>query len=413
MTASAAAEGQRLYLFSSNSTDLYLQDAINTLSQPAGSIIHFRYDRLYLQSTLWGQLAEGLRGCEVLLCLFNHQFLADNVGTPATDVIFPLRYGRLVDVEWDDSVAHFWVKLASPVQVDTEVGYGQMVHNLTTRLGAYLPTATPGVFAALGDGSPLPQSPSDQNAFRTVVEVISKTCLDASRMAFVQLDAVQEVDWSQQKFVSSPDVTSKLPAWHAYAWKPDVTYAIGFSWYAPPGKGPKGSDGQSLVLQIEHNAEHLAVVGRNVIPLNGRYDKSYLYVTPRTPNKSLQTNLTFKVVQQDGKAPASVPPNLTVLGLNFTFPIVIDAGEVRAKRTVAYAETAIAVGLFLVAIAGIVPKAPSAEGTAGAEAAVAAKAAPAMFSWENLSAEGHWLLLIAAAIALVAAYFKARASIKL
>jgi hypothetical protein len=397
---------QRLYLFSSNATDLYLQDAINTLSQPPGSIVHYRYEETYVDPALVNTVQTAdLLNSAVLLSLFDHRFLAVAALTALTSaqVIFPLRHGTLIGFEHVDSVLHFWVRLGEYVQIQTLPGYGRLVADVVSRLGLLLPTKTPGRFAALGDGAALVEEVPGLG-IRMIVEAITQDCLDPARLAFLQVGGVQRIERgilvNEPQDRTSQSLAKGLPALSRALWKPATTYVIGVSWYAPAAP-PVGSDGHSLVLSIEHDDTQLVVAGPSTIRMTGRYDKEYVYVTPRVPNKSVQTSVTLRVVQQDGQVPPSIPKNLTVLGLSYTLPVLIDAGEGRYTRMTAWSDAGVAAGVFLVVLAGLLVK-PAVPGTATTAAAQ---------PW--LTTDFHWLLLLAGLLTLLASIGKAYAASRL
>lgn len=317
-----------------------------------------------------------------------------------------MRHGTVVGFERGESVLHFWVRLEEHVQVGTPAGYQRLIDEIVRRLGTELPTSVPGSFAALGDGSVLPQEPPGHQ-FRTIVTAITRDCLDPNRMAFLQIMGVQRIvrgTLQPEPLVRTSQVVAKgLPLLSRYLWKPQTTYVIGISWYAPQTVAPVGGDNRSLVLSIEHDDTHLVVAGPSLIRMTGRYDKDYLYITPRVPNKSVQTNLTLRVVQQDGLQPPSVQKNGTIVGLSYTIPILVNADEGIYRRISAYSDGAVAIGVFLVVVAGLLTK--------PATAVTVAVAAQTWQSW--LATDLHWLLIIAGLLTLCGGISKAFATSKL
>lgn len=334
----------QLNLFSSNARTLYLQDAINALVQPEGSVVHLRYEEKYVAEYL-KQNMPGV-GTQALI------YLADAQRQTEPQAIYPLRHGTLAGVERYEGIIHFWVRLGPYPSVNSREIYNVAIATAIARLGPDHPSNN--IHAVLKPPFTFGDT-NNYNAFPTIVSAISEQCLDANRLAFVRVTGVERIE-GKRLLNEGPVETleaSGLPPFPQYVWKPGKTYVVSLSWHTPAGHTLRGTDDLPLQLNIEHDEDLLSVSGPQSMLINGRYDREYLLITVRKPSKTTRTNLTIRVVQQDDETPPHTPPNQGVLGVHYQMPIEIPVDDRLAGRYLLGGDILTTVGPSLLAAAAL------------------------------------------------------------
>lgn len=334
----------QLNLFSSNARTLYLQDAINALVQPEGSVIHLRYEENYVAEYLKQNMPAV--GTQTLI------YLADAQRQAEPQAIYPLRHGTLAGIERYEGVIHFWVRLGPYPAVNSREIYNAAVATAVARLGSDLPSNN--IHAVLKS----PFTFGDANnyqAFPTIVSAISEYCLDANRLAFVRITGVERIEGKRLVNEGPVEtlVASGLPPFPQYVWKPGKTYVVSLSWHTPAGHTLRGTDDLPLQLNFEHDEDLLSVSGPHSMLINGRYDREYLLITVRKPSKTTRTNLTIRVVQQNDEAPPHTPPNQGVLGVYYQMPVEIPVDDRLAGRYLLVGDVLTTIGPSLLAAAAL------------------------------------------------------------
>lgn len=289
---------------------------------------------------------------------------------------------------------HFWVTLDAYPAVDCRATYEAARETAVAQLGQDLPSnnihATLKPQVTFGDTD-------NYRAFPTIAGAISENFLDANHLAFVRISGVQRIHGQQlvDEYPEEMPAGSELPPFPQYVWRPGETYVLSLSWHTPDRHTLRGADGLPLQLNFEHDEDLLSLSGPHSMLLNGRYDREYLRITIRKPNKTTRTNLTIRVTQQGGELPAHEKPNQGVLGVHYVIPLEIPIDEQRAGQLLLSGDILTTLGTSLLAICALLTRfLPQAAATAPTPAVAPAAPIPPIL-WIAIAAA---LLMIAAGI---------------
>lgn len=109
--------GQQLYLMSSNASEKYATDIIETIASPQGFVHHFRYRMKWLDPDLRKTIKlqncplRDLNSMKVVIC---YLYQSDKEGKREWRHVYPVRLGTLVEAyksgQDDEDIAHFYFK---------------------------------------------------------------------------------------------------------------------------------------------------------------------------------------------------------------------------------------------------------------------------------------------------------------
>lgn len=96
-----------LHLFSSSQRPLYKQDNINVLCYPSGSILHFRYDKKWVDTRIIENDLDSFENKEAIIIIVD----IEERNGEKFPLFFPIRKAKIKDVDVEGNIIHFHFEL--------------------------------------------------------------------------------------------------------------------------------------------------------------------------------------------------------------------------------------------------------------------------------------------------------------
>jgi len=312
---------QWIYLLTSNGSEKYMTDALETLALPFGTIQHFRYQIKWIPEAVRDELPDekgkkgekSLKNTEILIC-YLHQSIKTNEKLTWT-AIYPLRKANLVYAyKTGDSkidIAHFYF------QVNNYVSYNKCeeIKNFMTKIkGKY---ASQKKFVFWED--PISYIAPEE----TSITAFNKICEELGNEIFESPDGKQKhfpIFCRIEGLVDNKDNRlepkyNTLIHKSCYEFREVEPYALKFATYFPkePLKFP---------IKILSTGGNFATPEEYEFEVSSRYDEaSYLFIS-RLLNQDTWTRINFQTCAQ-ASAKKKRKQNDNPLNLNINFFVKI------------------------------------------------------------------------------------------
>ncbi|CAD7778061.1 MAG: hypothetical protein KBONHNOK_01092 [Candidatus Methanoperedenaceae archaeon GB50] len=297
------------YLFSSSYRERYRQDNINVLAHPPGFVMHFRYDRKWVDDKLLNDI-DSLKGKEAIIVIVDSE-KGNNGVFPK---FYPVRKAKIIKAELSGSVLHVYFELL-PDWVDyTERDYDSLINSLKERpkeRKEYLS----GKFIVMDQlVQPVKFSPRTE-AWESIIKKIS-VLESYKRTLFFKLDAIREV--SQNEELKIENIDKHMEILRGYVIKSGGRYALEISLYLENDLSVAEKD--KIVVRTDEKFFYPLIPKE--IPINFRVDKQILYISTK---QVLFDSLTHLIIELEKKClsgpeiiiPLKVKYNRIRFGLSF------------------------------------------------------------------------------------------------
>src|SRR6266571_301787 len=324
-----------IYLFSSNATQRYLIDTLQSLAFPSGYVQHYRYQLKYVEPALRSQIplkSESLElpklNSEIVVCYLYQQLDAKD-GRWKMKAVYPARRGLLLHChrtgDQDTDIAHFYFQLSERFDYRANYTRENLEGALKTALGNEYLAKPFYVRSGRRVESPISDLSTEESAthsFGFLVKSSHWASPDGKTQYFPSILYVHGLvrTQHQRKLLRKKNLRTALELSldestlkSFYKLQEAIRYVFEISYYFDQ---TPGYDSQMKMNLIQ---EHFISPSENVIHVSSRYDEESLLVLPRslTEKETLSTiELTTEI-----NAPSAFEGEASNFGLSF--PVLI------------------------------------------------------------------------------------------